>query len=199
MDKTTTMLQIGNVLASLDIVQRFFCCNLDKCLGECCIEGDAGAPITTEEYDKLKEILPIVWDDLLPAAQEVVEQQGVGYVDSEGDLVTSIVDGRNCVFTCYGPNGLCQCAIEKAFREGKTDFQKPVSCHLYPARVTDYPTFSAINYHRWKICKAAETLGRQKGIRLYQFLEAPLTRRFGKDWYDEFKTACEAYIEQFEK
>ncbi len=193
------MLQIGNVLASLDIVQRFFCCNLDKCLGECCIEGDAGAPITTEEYDKLKEILPIVWDDLLPAAQEVVEQQGVGYVDSEGDLVTSIVDGRNCVFTCYGPNGLCQCAIEKAFREGKTDFQKPVSCHLYPARVTDYPTFSAINYHRWKICKAAETLGRQKGIRLYQFLEAPLTRRFGKDWYDEFKTACEAYIEQFEK
>lgn len=141
MDKTTTMLQIGNVLASLDIVQRFFCCNLDKCLGECCIEGDAGAPITTEEYDKLKEILPIVWDDLLPAAQAVVEQQGVGYVDSEGDLVTSIVDGRNCVFTCYGPNGLCQCAIEKAFREGKTDFQKPVSCHLYPARVTDYPTF----------------------------------------------------------
>lgn len=193
------MLQIGNVLASLDIVQRFFCCNLDKCLGECCIEGDAGAPITTEEYDKLKEILPIVWDDLLPAAQAVVEQQGVGYVDSEGDLVTSIVNGRNCVFTCYGPNGLCQCAIEKAFREGKTDFQKPVSCHLYPARVTDYPTFSAINYHRWKICKAAETLGRQKGIRLYQFLEAPLTRRFGKDWYDEFKTACEAYIEQFEK
>lgn len=193
------MLQIGNVLASLDIVQRFFCCNLDKCLGECCIEGDAGAPITTEEYDKLKEILPIVWDDLLPAAQAVVEQQGVGYVDSEGDLVTSIVDGRNCVFTCYGPNGLCQCAIEKAFREGKTDFQKPVSCHLYPARVTDYPTFSAINYHRWKICKAAETLGRQKGIRLYQFLEAPLTRRFGKDWYDEFKTACEAHIEQFEK
>lgn len=193
------MLQIGNVLASLDIVQRFFCCNLDKCLGECCIEGDAGAPITTEEYDKLKEILPIVWDDLLPTAQAVVEQQGVGYVDSEGDLVTSIVDGRNCVFTCYGPNGLCQCAIEKAFREGKTDFQKPVSCHLYPARVTDYPTFSAINYHRWKICKAAETLGRQKGIRLYQFLEAPLTRRFGKDWYDEFKTACEAYIEQFEK
>lgn len=193
------MLQIGTVLASLDIVQRFFCCNLDKCLGECCIEGDAGAPITTEEYDKLKEILPIVWDDLLPAAQAVVEQQGVGYVDSEGDLVTSIVDGRNCVFTCYGPNGLCQCAIEKAFREGKTDFQKPVSCHLYPARVTDYPTFSAINYHRWKICKAAETLGRQKGIRLYQFLEAPLTRRFGKDWYDEFKTACEAYIEQFEK
>lgn len=193
------MLQIGNVLASLDIVQRFFCCNLDKCLGECCIEGDAGAPITTEEYDKLKEILPIVWDDLLPTAQEVVEQQGVGYVDSEGDLVTSIVDGRNCVFTCYGPNGLCQCAIEKAFREGKTDFQKPVSCHLYPARVTDYPTFSAINYHRWKICKAAETLGRQKGIRLYQFLEAPLTRRFGKDWYDEFKTACEAYIEQLEK
>ena len=119
------MLQIGNVLASLDIVQRFFLLQPRQMPRECCIEGDAGAPITTEEYDKLKEILPIVWDDLLPAAQAVVEQQGVGYVDSEGDLVTSIVDGRNCVFTCYGPNGLCQCAIEKAFREGKTDFKSP--------------------------------------------------------------------------
>ena len=96
-EEEVTMLQIGNALVSLDLIEQFFCCDLDKCLGECCIEGDAGAPITKEEYAKIKEILPEVWDDLLPAAKRVIEEQGVGYVDEEGDLVTSIVDGRNCL------------------------------------------------------------------------------------------------------
>lgn len=190
------MLQIGDVLVSLDIAQRFFCCDLDACLGECCIEGDAGAPITKVEYEKLKEVLPVVWDDLLPQAKEVIGRQGIGYIDNDGDLVTSIVDGRNCVFTCYAPGGMCLCAIEKAFREGRTDFYKPVSCHLYPARLTDYPGFTAVNYHRWKICKAAEVLGRKKGVRLYQFLKQPLISRFGKDWYAELELACEAYLAQ---
>ena len=191
------MLEIGNTLISLDLIERFFCCNLDACHGECCIEGEAGAPISKEEYNKLKEILPIVWDDLLPAAKEVINESGVGYIDSDGDLVTSIVDGKNCVFTCYGEGGMCYCAIEKAYREGRTDFYKPISCHLYPVRLPEYPDFTAINYHRWKICKAAEVLGRKEGIRLYQFLKDPLIRRFGKDWYDELVTACEAYLEQY--
>lgn len=190
------MMQIGNVLVSLDIAQRYFCCDLDACLGECCIEGDAGAPITKEEYEKLKEVLPVVWDDLLPQAKDVITRQGVGYIDCDGDLVTSIVDGRNCVFTCYAPGGMCLCAVEKAFREGRTDFYKPSSCHLYPARLTDYPGFTAVNYHQWKICKAAEVLGRKKGVRLYQFLKQPLISRFGKDWYDELALACEAYLAQ---
>ena len=193
----TVMLEIRNTLVSLDLIEQFFCCDLDACLGECCIEGDAGAPISREEYDKLKEILPAVWDDLLPAAQRVIKESGVGYIDSDGDLVTSIVDGKNCVFTCYGKNGMCYCAIEKAYREGRIDFYKPISCHLYPVRITDYPDFSAVNYHKWKICKAAQVLGRQKGIRLYQFLAGPLTRRFGKEWYDELCVACEAYLEQY--
>lgn len=193
----TVMLEIRNTLVSLDLIEQFFCCDLDACLGECCIEGDAGAPISREEYDKLKEILPAVWDDLLPAAQRVIKESGVGYIDSDGDLVTSIVDGKNCVFTCYGKNGMCYCAIEKAYREGRIDFYKPISCHLYPVRITDYPDFSAVNYHKWKICKAAQVLGRQKGIRLYQFLAVPLIRRFGKEWYDELCAACEAYLEQY--
>lgn len=191
------MLQIGNTLVSLDLIERFFCCNLDACKGECCIEGDAGAPISNEEYEKLKEILPIVWDDLLPAAKEVIEESGVGYIDSEGDLVTSIVGGKDCVFTCYGEGGMCYCAIEKAYREGRTDFMKPISCHLYPVRLSEYPDFTAINYHRWKICKAAEVLGRKEGIRLYQFLKNPLERRFGKEWYAELCQACEAYLEEY--
>lgn len=142
------MLQIGEALVSLDLIEQFFCCNLDKCLGECCIEGDAGAPISKQEYEKIKEILPEIWNDLLPQAQEVIKQQGVGYIDEEGDLVTSIVDGKNCVFTCYGNNGMCYCAIEKAYREGRIDYYKPISCHLYPVRLTEYPTFTAVNYHR---------------------------------------------------
>lgn len=191
------MLQIQNALVSLDVIEKFFVCNLDKCLGECCIEGDAGAPITEQEYAQLKEILPEVYADLLPAARQRIDEAGVAYVDEEGDLVTQIVEGRNCVFTCYGEGGMCMCAIEKAYREGRIDFYKPISCHLYPLRLTDYPSFTAVNYHSWKICKAAEVLGRAKGVRVYQFLKEPLIRRFGKEWYDELVLACEAYLEEY--
>lgn len=191
------MLQIQNALVSLDVIEKFFVCNLDKCLGECCIEGDAGAPITEQEYAQLKEILPEVYADLLPAARQRIDEAGVAYADEEGDLVTQIVEGRNCVFTCYGEDGMCMCAIEKAYREGRIDFYKPISCHLYPLRLTDYPSFTAVNYHSWKICKAAEVLGRAKGVRVYQFLKEPLIRRFGKEWYDELVLACEAYLEEY--
>ena len=191
------MLQIQNALVSLDVIEKFFVCNLDKCLGECCIEGDAGAPITEQEYAQLKEILPEVYADLLPAARQRIDEAGVAYVDEEGDLVTQIVEGRNCVFTCYGEGGMCMCAIEKAYREGRIDFYKPISCHLSPLRLTDYPSFTAVNYHSWKICKAAEVLGRAKGVRVYQFLKEPLIRRFGKEWYDELVLACEAYLEEY--
>ena len=193
------MIQIDDVVISLDVFREKFLCDLGACKGECCIEGDAGAPITKEEYEKLKEILPIVWDDLMPQAQEEIKANGVGYIDEEGDLVTSIVNNRNCVFTCYAPGGMCQCAIEKAYREGRTDFYKPISCHLYPLRLTEYASFTAVNYHRWKICKCAEILGRKEGVRVYQFLKEPLIRRFGKEWYDELCLACEAYLEEYGK
>lgn len=191
------MLQIQDTLVSLDLAERFYCCDLDSCLGQCCIEGDAGAPITEDERRKLEELLPVVWDDLTPAAQQEIRQNGVAYTDEEGDLVTSIVDGRNCVFTTYGAGGMCHCAIEKAWREGKTDFVKPISCHLYPVRLKKYPTFTAVNYHRWKICKCAEVLGRKNGVRLYRFLEGPLVRCFGREWYDELRTTCDEYLKQY--
>lgn len=191
------MLQIQNVLVSLDLAERFFQCDLDSCLGECCIEGDAGAPITEEEYQKLKEVKDIVWDDLLPSAKERIKEAGVGYIDEEGDLVTQIVDGRNCVFTTYAPGGKCLCAIDKAYREGRSDWRKPISCYLYPLRLTEYPDFTAVNYHRWKICRCAEIAGRANGVRLYQAMREPLIERFGQEWYDELAEACEAYLEQY--
>ena len=188
------MLQIQDTLVSLDLIERYFCCDLDACLGACCVEGDAGAPITDDERQQIEAELPAVYDDLLPGAQRQIDEAGVSYVDEEGDLVTSIVNGRDCVFTCYEPGGKCLCAFERAWRQGRCKFMKPVSCHLYPVRLTQYPTFTAVNLHRWKICKPAEVLGRKLGIRAYQFLRGPLIRRFGQAWYDELCLAADAYL-----
>lgn len=191
------MLEIQNTLVSLDLIERFFCCDLDKCLGECCIEGDAGAPITEDERRQIEAILPEIFDELSPAAQREIRENGVAYIDQEGDLVTSIVDGRNCVFTCFEPGGMCHCAIERAYRQGRINFYKPISCHLYPVRLKEYADFTAVNLHRWKICRCAEVLGRKLGLRAYQFLKEPLIRRFGQAWYDELAQTAEEYLRQY--
>lgn len=191
------MLQIQDTLVSLELVERFFCCDLSRCKGQCCLEGDSGAPLTEEEDLKIKEILPLVWDDLLPGARRAIEEGGTSYRDVEHDLVTQLVEGGSCVFATLAEDGTWMCALEKACREGRTDFLKPVSCHLYPVRVKKYPTFTAVNYDRWKICAAAEVLGRAKGLRAYKFLEGPLRRRFGDAWYDELELTCNEYIKQY--
>lgn len=193
------MFQIQDTLVSLDLAEEFFCCDLSKCLGACCIEGDAGAPVTPDEVEKIKESLPAIEADMLPRALEEVRRNGVAYTDEEGDLVTTLLDGRNCAFTCYGPGGVCLCALEKARREGRTSWLKPASCALYPLRLTEYPSFTAVNYHRWNICRDAVANGRRLGIRLYQFLEQPLTERFGAEWYAELKANCELYLAETAK
>lgn len=193
------MFQIQDTLVSLDLAEEFFCCDLSKCLGACCIEGDAGAPVTPDEVEKIKESLPAIEADMLPRALEEVRRNGVAYTDEEGDLVTTLLDGRNCAFTCYGPGGVCLCALEKARREGRTSWLKPASCALYPLRLTEYPSFTAVNYHRWSICRDAIANGRRLGIRLYQFLEQPLTERFGVEWYAELKANCELYLAETAK
>lgn len=192
------MFQIQNTLVTLDIVERFFCCDLEKCLGACCIEGDAGAPVTEGEVSEINRVLPEIERDMLPRAIDEVRDNGIAYRDPEGELVTTLLDGRNCAFSCYGPGGVCLCAIEKARREGRIDgFLKPISCSLYPLRITEYKDFTAVNYHRWEICRSAEQLGRRKGIRLYQFLKEPLIRRFGAEWYDELCANCELYLKEY--
>lgn len=193
-NREDVMFQIQNTLVSLDLAEEFFCCDLEACKGECCIEGDAGAPVTDMECNEIRKVLPIIEKDMAPRAIELVNEQGVSYVDEEGDLVTTILDGKNCAFTCYGPSGICLCALEGAYRRGETTWKKPISCALYPVRVTEYEKFTAVNYHKWNICKAARVKGKREGIRLYQFLKGPLTDRFGKDWYDELVLCCEAYL-----
>lgn len=189
------MVEIQNTLVSLDIFQVHFCCDLEACKGACCIEGDAGAPVNIEEVEGLEEASEVVWDDLSRKAQKVIKNEGVVYPDGDGDLVTSIVDGRDCVFTCYN-NGCCFCAIDKAFREGRCVHNKPISCHLYPIRLKKIGDYTALNYHQWDICKPALALGRKLNLPLYKFLKDPLIRAFGQEWYDEVEITAEELRKQ---
>lgn len=179
------IIQVGDVLLSSDILTERFCCDLCACKGQCCVEGDAGAPVTLDEIAEIEDCLDEVWGDLSASAQAVIDKQGVAYTDKDGDLVTSIVRGKDCVFTYYNEE-CCLCALEKAFRVGKTRFCKPVSCALYPIREKRLGNdFIGLNYNRWEVCKMAVVKGEQENILLYQFLRGPLVRRFGEEWYDE--------------
>lgn len=190
------MVQIDDVIVPLDLFKEHFLCNLDACKGECCIEGDAGAPVELEEVEQLEAALPVIWDDLDAKARAVINKQGVVYTDEEGDLVTSIVNGKDCVFTCYDDKGYCFCAIEKAYRAGKINFYKPLSCHLYPIRVKSMGQYSALNYHRWDVCKAAVLLGEKENVPVYKFLKEPLIRKFGESWYNELEDVARELKEQ---
>lgn len=179
------MIEIKDTVVTLDLFREQFCCDLGACKGACCIEGDAGAPVKLEEVEQLEEAAEIVWDELSPKAQAVIKAQGVVYTDQDGDIVTSIVDNKDCVFTCYDEKGCCYCAIDKAFREGRCKFQKPISCHLYPIRLSRMGSYTAVNYHRWDVCKAATLLGKKLNLPVYKFLKEPLIKAFGQEWWDE--------------
>lgn len=188
--------QIDNVLLTTEILTERFCCDLDACKGECCVEGDAGAPVTLDEVAAIEESLDVVWDDLNASAQTVIDKQGVAYTDQEGDLVTSIVGGKDCVFTCH-ENGCCFCALEKAYRAGKADFCKPISCALYPIREVRLKNgLIGLNYHRWDVCKDAVKKGKEFDLPVYKFLKEPLTRRFGAAWYEALEEAAEEILKE---
>ncbi|MEA4840459.1 MAG: DUF3109 family protein [Bacteroidales bacterium] len=185
------MLQIKDTLISLDLIDRQFCCDLIHCGGICCVEGESGAPVEMDEIAELENALPHIWEDLSEEAKVVIKKQGVVYTDHDGEMVTSIVNGKDCVFTCYDGKGLCLCAIEKAWRVGKISFMKPISCHLYPVRIKRFNDFTAVNYQEWSICSSARLYGEQLRLPVYQFLKEPLIRKFGQEWYDELCEAAE--------
>ena len=188
--KLPPIIQVGDMLLSSEILTEKFCCDLSACKGQCCVEGDAGAPVTLEEIGEIEECVDIVWNDLSASAQSVIDKQGVAYTDQEGDLVTSIVGGKDCVFTYYGElfgiHNCCLCALEKAYRAGKTRFCKPVSCALYPIREKRLGGgLVGLNYNRWDVCKMAIAKGTEENLPLYEYLRDPLIRRFGEAWYQE--------------
>ena len=184
------MLQIGNAIVSLDVIEKKFICDFGKCKGACCIEGDSGAPLDEDEKAILEEIYPNIKEYLTEKGIEEIEKQGTSVIDADGDLVTPIINDKECVYTVF-ENGSALCGIEKAFLDGKITYRKPISCSLYPIRIEKYPEFDAVNYNKWSICGPARELGFKMGTPVYKFLKEPLIRKYGEDWYKELQYAAE--------
>lgn len=195
------MFVIGdNTLVSLDVLEKEFCCDLNTCRGCCCIEGDAGCPVTDDELKQIESLLPQLLPQMTKEARAVVEQQGLSYLDPSGEQVLSIVNGKDCVFARIDHNGWCYCLIEKMAKSQKltanSQFTKPISCHLYPIRLTKVGDRVGVEYHRWDICHCARVLGKKQHIPLYQFLKEPLIRRFGEEWYNELELTAKEWKKQ---
>jgi hypothetical protein len=184
------MIIVDDTIISDDIVEQYFLCDLHACHGDCCVEGDEGAPLEEEEIGILEDALDEIKPYMRAEGLEVVRQFGVFDYGADGDYVTPLVNNRECAFV-YFENDIAFCAIEKAYREGKIDFIKPVSCHLYPIRLSKYKTFEAVNYHQWPICDVARVLGKKEGVPVYKALKEPLIRKYGADWYRKLELEIE--------
>lgn len=187
--------ELGNTLVSEDILKEEFVCNISKCKGQCCVDGDAGAPLEEEEINILKNIYSEVKPYLRKEGIDAIEKQGEYVVDYDGEYVTPLVKGKECAYVIFDENGITKCGIEKAFEEKKVDFQKPISCHLYPIRVKKYKDFEGINYDVWDICSDACTLGQELKVPVYKFTKNALIRKYGENWYKELEQVARLYKE----
>jgi hypothetical protein len=183
------MVQIDNTIVSFDIFERYFCCNINACLGACCVEGESGAPLEDDEIASISANYKQIEPFLTKKGRLLIEKYGFFVVDIDGDKVTPIIDGKECAF-CYFDGEVCKCGIEKAWNNKLISFQKPVSCHLYPIRITKYTNYDAINFHVWKVCKPAVALGKSSQLPVYQFLKAPLIRKYGQEWFEKLVIAA---------
>lgn len=185
------MLIVEGVLVSEELIDNYFCCDLNDCKGCCCIEGDVGAPVEPYEVGDLEENYPIFKKYMTPEGVEKVEVDGTFDYDMEGSFVTPLLSDEACAYICYDENGVAQCAIEKAFVNGEIDFPKPISCHLYPIRIKKLPDYEALNYHRWQVCSGAVLQGNKLKLPAYKFLKGALTRKYGAAWYEALEKAVE--------
>ncbi len=183
------MIAIEDTLISEDLLEKQFVCDLSKCKGACCVEGDAGAPLEAHEVATLEEIFPEVQAFLQPEGIEAIKEQGAAVTDpADGEWVTPLVNGAECAYVIFDKNGTTKCGIEKAWEAGAVPFRKPISCHLYPVRIQKYPAYDAVNYHKWQICAPACDLGESLQVPVYKFLKDALIRKYGPDWYRELET-----------
>jgi len=189
------MVIIDKVLVSDEVLSEQFVCDLHKCKGGCCVDGDCGAPLTQAEANKLDDIYPVIKDLLAPRAQSLIEEEGGHTYDEDVGLVTPTLDGGICVYGYYDENGIVKCAIEKRYNEGMLDFKKPVSCHLFPIRITEHEHFEAVNYEpRPTLCKPACKLGKSLKIPVYRFLKEPLIRKYGQGFYEALEATAKAHF-----
>ena len=193
------MIEIDDKIVSADILRECFTCDLGKCKGICCVEGDAGAPLELEEVDELEENYQAYAPYMTEQGRREVERQGFMVVDSDGDYTTPLVNNAECAYA-FEENGITFCAIERAYREGKCSFLKPISCHLYPIRVMKFSNGTyGLNYHRWGVCHDAVECGRKIGLPIYKALKEPIIRRFGEEFYHALECAEELIKEQENK
>jgi len=187
------MISIKNTLVSEELLEHEFVCDLSACKGACCVAGDGGAPLNKEEL----EILESIYEDVKPFMSEKgkksVKAQGKWVVGEDGENETPLVRGKECVYVFFDQNNIAKCAIEAAYRKGKIKYKKPISCELYPVRISSYTEFDAINYHKWHICKPACDCGQKLKVPVYKFLKEPLIKKYGPDWYKSLEFAAEKH------
>jgi hypothetical protein len=181
------MIQIGKTLVSEEIIDTDFVCNLNTCKGQCCIDGDAGAPLEKDELIILKEIYPKIKPYLRLEGIRAIEMQGVYIKTDNGELETPLINNAECAYVIFDDKNVALCAIEEAYNQGEISWKKPVSCHLYPVRVKKYTEFYGVNYDKWSICDDACTLGKELQIPIYKFVKQALIRKFGEDWYNQLE------------
>lgn len=186
------MIIVGNALLSEDILEKKFVCQLDKCKGACCVQGDAGAPLLHEELNSIEEVMEKVKPYMRESALTLIEETSFFARDPrDGELVTQCEDSGECVFVNYDEKGTAKCTIEQAYNQGEIDFKKPISCHLYPIRAKKYGTHVALNYHKWEICSDACKAGEEMKVPVFRFLKEPLIRKMGEEWYQELEKVAE--------
>ena len=185
------MIAIGDVLVSDEVVEKEFVCNLSACKGVCCVEGEEGAPLERHE----EEILANIFDTVKPYLSEeglaAIEEQGLFVDNKKGTKSTTLVNGKACAYVLFDEKGITKCGIEKAYEDGKIDFQKPVSCHLYPVRITKYESFEAVNYSKWELCSPACALGKELSVPIYKFVKTALVRKYGESFYEDLEAAVD--------
>jgi hypothetical protein len=180
------MIIIDNTSLSDDLFLVNFSCHLEKCHGACCVKGESGAPLELDEISQLEDLLEKIKPFMSETGFKTIENTGVFICTEPGKFVTPLTNSGECAFANFHGK-LAYCAIEKAYEKGHISFQKPVSCHLYPLRITDYESFKAVNYHKWHICRAALKKGKMDKVPLHRFLKPALVRKYGTDWYEELE------------
>lgn len=184
------MFQLGKTIISEDIIQKDFACNLSACKGACCVEGEAGAPVEASEVDLLQDLYPSIKPFLRQEGIDAIEKQGTYVTNDFDELETPLVNGKECAYVTFDDRGIALCGIEAAYRAGKIDWKKPISCELYPIRIQKYSQFTALNYHRWPICDSACSLGKELQTPIYKFVKEALIKKFGEAWYEELEEAA---------
>lgn len=186
------MFQLGKTIVSEEIIENDFLCNLSACKGACCVDGEAGAPLESEELPVLEEVLDKVKPLLRKQSVKVLESQGAYIKGEDGEWETPLVNGNECAYVIFDNKKTALCGIEEAYNSGLINWKKPISCHLYPIRIKQYNDFAAVNYHRWYICDDACTLGKQLEVPVYKFVKQALIRKFGEDWYKELEEVADS-------